>query len=77
MGGSKFGKLAKVATKADNLFDVVKGSKIVTRANKAIDGTKTFIKSNVGKLLDTPIWFLSATRWSWWYDHERRWNHFE
>ncbi|WP_421366944.1 pre-toxin TG domain-containing protein [Streptococcus suis] len=57
MGGSKFGKLAKVATKADNLFDVVKGSKIVTRANKAIDGTKTFIKSNVGKLLDTPFGF--------------------
>ncbi|HEL2072771.1 TPA: hypothetical protein TY888_002126, partial [Streptococcus suis] len=57
MGGSKFGKLAKVATKADNLFDVVKGSKIVSRANKAIDGTKTFIKSNVGKLLDTPFGF--------------------
>ncbi len=57
MGGSKFGKLAKVATKADNLFDVVKGSKIVTRADKAIDGTKTFIKSNVGKLLDTPFGF--------------------
>ncbi|HEM3606987.1 TPA: hypothetical protein U1C06_001992, partial [Streptococcus suis] len=57
MGGSKFGKLAKVATKADNLLDVVKGSKIVTRANKAIDGTKTFIKSNVGKLLDTPFGF--------------------
>ncbi|NQP32789.1 hypothetical protein HO921_00060 [Streptococcus suis] len=57
MGGSKFGKLAKVATKADNLFDVVKGSKIITRANKAIDSTKTFIKSNVGKLLDTPFGF--------------------
>ncbi|MFI3077514.1 GH-E family nuclease, partial [Streptococcus suis] len=57
MGGSKFGKLAKVATKADNLFDVVKGSKIVTRANKAIDGAKTFIKSSVGKLLDTPFGF--------------------
>ncbi|WP_227989411.1 hypothetical protein, partial [Streptococcus ruminantium] len=46
-------KVATVATKADDLFDIVRSSKFVTQANKTLDGAKTFVKSNVDKLLDT------------------------
>ncbi len=52
-GSSKLGKVATVATKADDLFDIVRSSKFVTQANKTLDGAKTFVKSNVDKLLDT------------------------
>ncbi len=52
-GSSKLGKVATVATKADDLFDIVRSSKFVTQANKTLDGAKTFVKSNVDKPLDT------------------------
>ncbi|TFU29371.1 RHS repeat-associated core domain-containing protein, partial [Streptococcus acidominimus] len=71
LGGSKAGKVAKVATKANKLVDVVKGSKVVSRvnktvdvvksskavskANKVIDSGKAYLKSGVNKLLDTPL----------------------
>ncbi|MBF0819118.1 RHS repeat-associated core domain-containing protein [Streptococcus acidominimus] len=71
LGGSKAGKVAKVATKANKLVDVVKGSKVVSRvnktvdvvksskavskANKVIDSGKAYLKSGANKLLDTPL----------------------
>ncbi|MDG3132762.1 hypothetical protein MKL26_07010 [Streptococcus suis] len=73
LGSSKVGKVAKIATKANKLVDMVKSSKVVSRANKfvdvakasqtaskvnkVVDSSKTFVKSNVNKLLDTPLRF--------------------
>ena len=57
MGGSKAAKVAKVASKANKLVDTVKASKAVSKVNKAIDAGKTFVKSGINKVLDTPIGF--------------------
>ncbi|MDW8711039.1 RHS repeat-associated core domain-containing protein [Streptococcus suis] len=57
MGGSKAAKVAKVASKANKVADTVKASKAVSKVNKAIDAGKTFVKSGINKVLDTPIGF--------------------